>query len=52
MLVGPAALDSYWVRQEIEDLRIGTFGELIAEVTTTLAQLPDPETDLKCEPEA
>ena len=39
-------------RRKIEDLRIGVFGELIAEVTTTLAQLPDPKTDLKCEPEA
>ena len=38
-------------RRKIEDLRIGVFGELIAEVTTTLAQLPDPEADLKCEPD-
>ena len=38
-------------RRKIEDLRIGVFGELIAEVTTTLAQLPDPEKDLKCEPD-
>lgn len=38
-------------RQKIEDLKIGKFGELIAEVTSTLAQLPDPATDLRCEPE-
>lgn len=39
-------------RAKIEDLRIGRFGELIADVTETLANLPDPKTDLKCEPDA
>lgn len=35
--------------QKIENLDIGKFGELIADVATTLAQLPAPE-DLNCNP--
>ncbi len=38
--------------QKIEDLRTSEFGSLIADVTETLAQLPDPATDpdLRCIP--
>jgi hypothetical protein len=38
-------------QQKIRDLDIGRFGELIADVANTLAELPDPEKDLKCTPE-
>jgi len=39
-------------QHKIDRLRISEFGKLIADVTDTLAQLPDPETDpnLRCEP--
>ena len=39
-------------QQKIDDLRISRFGELIADVTNTLAQLPDPakDPDLHCIP--
>lgn len=39
-------------QQKIENLRISQFGELIADITNTLAQLPDPanDPDLHCIP--
>jgi hypothetical protein len=39
-------------QQKIENLRISRFGELIADITNTLAQLPDPakDPDLHCIP--
>ncbi len=39
-------------QKKIDDLRISEFGGLIADVTETLAQLPDPKTDpdLRCIP--
>jgi hypothetical protein len=39
-------------KEKIDSLRISEFGKLIADVTDTLAQLPDPETDpdLRCIP--
>ena len=39
-------------QKKIDDLRISEFGGLIADVTATLAQLPDPKTDpdLRCIP--
>lgn len=38
--------------KKIDDLRVSEFGRLIADVTDTLAQLPDPRTDpdLRCVP--
>lgn len=40
--------------KKIDDLRISEFGKMIADVTETLAQLPDPKTDrdLRCIPTA
>ena len=35
---------------KINDLRTSEFGGLIADVTATLAQLPDPDKDLDCKP--
>ena len=39
-------------QKKIDRLRISEFGKLIADVTDTLAQLPDPDNDpnLRCEP--
>jgi hypothetical protein len=38
--------------RKIDDLRISTFGNLVADITETLARLPDPATDpdLRCVP--
>ena len=37
-------------QQKIDKLRVSEFGKLIADVTDTLAQLPDPDKDLDCRP--
>ena len=37
-------------QRKIDRLRVSEFGKLIADVTDTLAQLPDPDKDLDCRP--